>query len=102
MSEKSEPEHVGRFPIGRIEVTRALAQTVLRRKLNLFPHLVRHVEGDWGDVTRTERRSNDDSVVNGGDIYSLYEVEPDVRVLVVTYADRSATALMLSHEVLQG
>lgn len=101
MTNTTEPEHIGRFPIGRIEITRALAQTVLRRKLNLIPYLLRHVEGDWSDVTQTDRQLNADGLLNGGDLCSLFVVEPDVRVVVVTYADRSATALMLAHEVLQ-
>lgn len=98
---ESESEHIGCFPIGRIEVTAALAQTVLRRKLNLIPPLLRHVEGDWGDVARIDRRKNDEAALNGCDLYSLYVVEPDVRVFIITYADRGATALMLAHEVVQ-
>lgn len=59
----------------------------------------RHVNGDWGDVSATDRQQNDNAVRDGDyPIVSAYELTTGARVFIVTEADRSVTTLLCPDE----
>jgi len=60
--------------------------------------IVRHAAGDWGDLDDFDRAQNDAAVQTGGRIFSAYQVTDDVRVWVITEADRSHTTVLLPGE----
>jgi hypothetical protein len=86
------------FPLGRIAVTGA-ALLVLQRA-NILPEsiLQRHVLGDWGDVTDSDKRTNELAVEMGGRILSAYKIPPGDTVWVTTEPDRSTTTILLPSE----
>jgi hypothetical protein len=98
MSDHSPKGHIGLFPIGRIHISPKLAQEILHRQLDLLPYLVRHINGDWGDVEDRLLNYNDYSVRHGGSIYSAYDVAEELNILITTEADRSVTSLILAEE----
>ena len=60
--------------------------------------LTRHMLGDWGDVSERDRRENEFSVKNGLRILSAYQITDDVKVWVITEANRSVTTILLPDE----
>jgi hypothetical protein len=58
----------------------------------------RHVLGDWGDVTDSDKKSNEIALQMGGRILSAYDLPGGTTVWVTTEPDRSATTLMLPDE----
>lgn len=61
--------------------------------------LARHVKGDWGEVGPEDWRSNDTSVADGTRVLSAYTLPgTDVKVWVITEADRSVTTILLPEE----
>ena len=59
--------------------------------------LERHHRGDWGDLTEDDRQRNEEALVEGGRLLSVYFVR-DEKIYVITEADRSATTIMLAGE----
>jgi hypothetical protein len=60
--------------------------------------LLRHMQGDWGDVCEEDRQENERSLVNGWRILSAYTLKNGVKVWVITEADRSSTCVLLPSE----
>jgi hypothetical protein len=58
----------------------------------------RHVLGDWGDMTDSDKKSNEIALQMGGRILSAYDLPGGTTVWVTTEPDRSATTLMLPDE----
>ncbi len=59
--------------------------------------LARHQRGDWGAVTRHDAWENNYALGKHLRILSVYTVR-DIRVWVITEADRSATTILLPEE----
>lgn len=64
----------------------------------VLPLVLRHSTGDWGDVEREDWAANDDALVNGGRLFSAYQLTATARVWIITEADRSATTVLLPDE----
>jgi hypothetical protein len=60
--------------------------------------LARHQGGDWGDLCDEDKAENELSLKEGFRLFSAYELNTDVRVWVITEADRSATTILLPEE----
>ncbi len=60
--------------------------------------LLRHVQGDWGDVDEHDIRENELSLRQGWRLLSAYSLSTGVKVWVITEADRSVTTLLLPDE----
>jgi hypothetical protein len=60
--------------------------------------LVRHLSGDWGELSEADKKENDLSVREGFRILSAYwidEADPTKgKVWVITEADRSSTCIL--------
>lgn len=60
--------------------------------------ILRHVSGDWGDLSPDDKEANDEALHSGGRLLSAYQINALKRVYIITEADRSATTVMLSSE----
>ena len=61
--------------------------------------LNRHLQGDWGDVSTSDKRSNNRALRNDGQILSVYYTEKNrVKFWIITEADRSSTTVLLPDE----
>ncbi len=58
----------------------------------------RHVSGDWGDLDEEDKRDNQVSLERGFRILSAYNTTSDLRVWVITEADRSCTTCLLPQD----
>jgi hypothetical protein len=90
-----------KFPIGQVVATRGVFEQL--STVEVGDALRRHMAGDWGDVCEADRQANEDAMINGGRLFSVYHAR-GVKFWIITEADGSATNvelnicdLMLSH-----
>lgn len=65
--------------------------------------LRRHAQGDWGDVCAEDGALNDQALVDGGRLLSVYCLSDGTRLWIITEASdesgyRAATTLLLPDE----
>jgi hypothetical protein len=91
--------HTGpRFKLGRILATPAALEVISDARVSIVDLLIRHMRGDWGDLSDSDRQQNELAVTAGHRIVSSY-VLPDGRtVWLITEADRDATTFLLPGE----
>jgi hypothetical protein len=58
----------------------------------------RHKSGDWGELSASDRRLNEDSPQAGSRLLSVYRAENGTKFWVITEADRSATTVLLPED----
>jgi hypothetical protein len=81
------------FSLGQLYIT-AAAQAVLSDD-DVRQALSRHRAGDWGDVHPNDRGRNDEALVSGERLLSVYAAADGTRFWIITEADRSATTVLL-------
>jgi len=82
-----------RLPLGQIVATpNALAHIT---KADIMTALLRHVVGDWGDVCAEDKKVNDQAVVDGMRVLSVYRAANGTKLWIITEADRSVTTILL-------
>lgn len=93
-SSKSNPL----FPLGQVVATPGALDALDRSAVNAADLLQRHQHGDWGNVPPEDAAENERSVLGGWRILSSYQVTEDIRIWIITEADRSVTTLLLPDE----
>ena len=86
------------FALGRILATPGAIQALEEAGANPVSFLLRHANGDWGDLSEEDKRENDLSVGAGFRILSAYKLRSGVTIWVITEADRSVTTFLLPQE----
>jgi hypothetical protein len=87
------------FPLGQIVSTPGAVRALMDEGCGTTDLLVRHVSGDWGDLDSEDRKENDFAVPRSLRILSSYRLtRTNVRIWVITEADRSVTTLLLPEE----
>ncbi len=91
-------EKVVLFPLGDVFLTVGANEAL--DESNQLPNefLARHQKGDWGDVCEDDRQENELSVKEGFRILSAYKTDRDVKIWVITEADRRSTTVLLPSE----
>lgn len=84
------------FKMGRLFATPGVLQQVSHIELN--SRLSQHQRCDWGDLCEEDKKRNDLALKNGGRLFSAYSCTSDVRIWIITEADRSATTILLPEE----
>ena len=83
------------FPLGRIVATPGALDLLAKVGVQALTLLDRHQRGDWGSVCAEDARENGRSVLLGYRIMSIYPMEQDSALWIITEADRSVTTLLL-------
>jgi len=89
-----------RLPPGTIVFTRGVLHLAADGKVGIrriAELLNRHSKGDWGEVSPEDAKENDLSVSQGFRVLSAYTVN-DIKLWIITEADRSATTVLLPEE----
>ena len=60
--------------------------------------LIRHSQGDWGDLPEAAKQENEFSLQEGSRLFSAYQAEGLPTIWIITAADRSATTVLLPAE----
>ena len=91
------------FPLGRIVMTANLQGRFQEANPEHWEEelqrlITRHVSGDWGDLDEEDKRENQLSLERGFRILSAYTTASEIRVWVITEADRSCTTALLPED----
>jgi hypothetical protein len=90
-----------KFMLGQVVATRGVMEELVKEGVNLFPFLMRHATGDFGDLDAHDRRANQEAIERGFRILSSYEFihQNDVKkIWIITEADRSSTTILFPDE----
>jgi hypothetical protein len=89
---------IAKFSLGQVVATSGVIDLVKKKSLAYNTFIIRHASGDWGDICKEDKDSNDEAVENGWRIVSSYNVGPADKIWVITEYDRSVTTLLLPSE----
>ena len=84
-----------RFPLGQVVATPGALEALQAAQQDPLELLARHSCGDWGDLDEEDKQENELSVEQGFRILSAYILSTEIKVWVITEADRSATTILL-------
>ncbi len=86
------------FPLGEIYLTIGVQEAL--EESNQMPNefLAKHQSGNWGLVCEDDKKENELSVKEGFRILSAYKTDRDVKIWVITEADRRSTTILLPTE----
>ena len=87
-----------KFPLGQLVATPGALQALTESGQSPADFLDRHVVGDWGSVNAEDKRLNDEAISDGGRLLSGYRTLLNVRLWIITEADRSSTCVLLPEE----
>ena len=88
------------FSPGTVVSTLGVNDLVRAGKLRVEALLTRHLQGDWGDVSKADAKLNQESVGCQGRIMSVYPLEQDSdkKVWVITDDGHDCTTVLLPEE----
>ena len=103
MTVSNEENNRPLFPLGRVVMTTNLQAKLQEAnpacwEAELIGLISRHVSGDWGDLDEEDKRQNDLAIVRGFRIFSAYQTGSDVKIWIITEADRSVTTVLLPED----
>jgi hypothetical protein len=82
------------FTLGRCLATPAALRRLSDNGIHPLNLLLRHVNGDWGDLDADDRQTNVQALLHGARIFSAYGMPDQTKVWVITEADRMATTIL--------
>jgi hypothetical protein len=83
------------FSLGRMVATPAALYELDEAGVNAGEYLERHQAGDWGEVGEVDAKQNDCHLTTRGRLHSAYVLPGDMRIWIITEADRSVTTILL-------
>ncbi len=86
------------FSLGHTCGTPGALQAITEAEQEPLEFLARHQAGDWGDVCEEDRKENELSLTRRLRLFSVYHTANDVKIWVITEADRSITTILLPEE----
>jgi hypothetical protein len=86
------------FSLGQLVATPGALAALEKAGQGPLDFLSRHVHGDWGDLCEEDRRENQVSLERGFRLLSSYRTLAEVKLYVITEADRSVTTILLPEE----
>lgn len=88
----------GKFPLGTVVLTPGAIDALLRGEETPTPMLIRHVTGDWGEVSEEDQQANAQALRNGERLLSAYTTKLGDRLWVLTEANRECTTVLVPDE----
>jgi len=92
----SEVRIVPKFSPGQILITVSAQEQLTHSEVQTA--LRRHLAGDWGDCEPDDAAANEDALLQGERLLSVYYTAEKVRFWIMTEADRSATTVLLPED----
>ena len=87
-----------KFPLGQVVGTPGALEALQRTNQHPLEFLLRHAQGDWGEVDAHDQQENNYSLTHGLRLLSAYTLADGTRIWIITEADRSATTFLLPSE----
>ncbi len=89
-------ESGSQIEIGQVVVTSGVMYELPPQ--DVLNGLVRHINGDWGELCEQDREENDHAANNGGRLMSRYTARTGAVFWIITEYDRSVTTILLPLE----
>ncbi|WP_427500902.1 hypothetical protein ACQE3E_17745 [Methylomonas sp. MED-D] len=86
------------FNLGQTVATPGALETLHSLGMTGLELLKRHHCGDWGDLDAEDIATNNAALNNGARLFSSYQITNQIKIWIITEADRSVTTLMLPEE----
>lgn len=86
------------FSLGQCGITPAAHKKLESVGIALSDILERHQTGVWQDMSGRDQTSNHEAIQNGSRVFSAYKLTDDIKVWIITEADRSSTTILLPSE----
>lgn len=90
------------FHPGKLLVSHAALAALRTNSVPVISVVLRHMTGDWGIVSEDDKRQNDVSIATGLRLMSIYRLQDQTRLLVITEWDRSNTTIERLDDVVPG
>jgi hypothetical protein len=87
-----------KFPLGQGVITIGAQEAFGRTGQNPLEFLVRHAQGDWGELDPEDVAENEVSLQQGFRLLSRYILVDQTVIWIITEADRSVTTILLPEE----
>ena len=87
-----------RFSLGSLYITPGALEAFKTSGDDPIAYLVRHLTGDWGQLSAEDKAANEYAVTEGLRLLSAYALSNGVRVWIITEADGSSTCILLPEE----
>lgn len=87
-----------KFRLGKLVATPGALEALADAGQSPMDFLGRHVRGDWGECCEEDRQANEDALRIGARLFSVYRTAQNVKIWVITEADRSSTCILLPEE----
>ena len=87
-----------KFSLGELYTTPEALRVITEAGQEPFEFLSRHQVGDWGDVCEEDCKENEFSLTRRLRLFSVYHTAKDVKIWIITEADRSITTILLPEE----
>jgi hypothetical protein len=87
-----------KFPLGQMLATPGALRAAEKAETSFWPYLMRHAEGDWGELGEEDIAENEFSLNRHLRLLSAYTLPTGVQIWIITEADRSATTILLPEE----
>jgi len=84
------------FNPGQVVITRNARDKV--PPMDVQNGFQRHTQGDWGDLVEEDRLSNEQALVDDGQLVSVYQATTGQRFWIITASDRSVTIILLPED----
>lgn len=88
----------GAFEIGQLVMTPGADEILTRSRQTPVEFLLRHKNGDWGDLPPEDIQENERALRDGSRLFSAYRTRSEEKLWVITEWDRSVTTLLLPEE----
>ena len=84
-----------KFSLGQVVATPGALDLLRSSGHAASEFLVKHVNGDWGQIDGHDFKQNQIALRDGGRLVSAYKTRTNELVLVITEADRTSTCVLL-------
>jgi hypothetical protein len=87
------------FHLGELTATPQAVAAAHAAGIEVVAAVLRHLDGDWGDLDPATRDHNDHALATGGCLRSAYRLPgTDDALVVITNAERSHTTAVLASQ----
>jgi hypothetical protein len=87
-----------KLALGQLLITPGAKEAFEGTGENPFTFILRHIQGDWGNLSPEDVQENELALEHGFRLLSAYDLTDATRIWIITEADRSATTILLPSE----
>jgi hypothetical protein len=85
-----------KFHVNQVVITKAAADVISGTQV--YCGLQLHQMGEWGDICEEDRLANEEALLQGGRLLSVYKIDPETVFWIITEWDLSVTTVLLPED----